>query len=67
MQSNLVKQAISPIQMWLLSQHRCVGCGKDISSLKHKKHAKGEIVTCDCKRSYIKEKKGYRRALQSEI
>lgn len=67
MQSSLVKQAIAPIQMWLLSQNRCVGCGKDITGFKHNKHPKGEIVTCDCGRSYIKEKDSYRRALQSEI
>lgn len=67
MNNHLVKQAIHPIQMWLLSQNRCVGCGKELSSRKHKKHAKGEVVTCDCGRMFIKEKGKYRRALLNEV
>jgi DNA-directed RNA polymerase subunit RPC12/RpoP len=68
MDSSLVKQAVAPIQMWLLSQNRCVGCGKELTNFKHKKHPKGEMVTCECGRIFIKEKNGkYRRALHEEV
>lgn len=67
MQGNLIKQAIAPIQMWLLSQNRCVGCGKELPSFKHQKHSKGELVNCQCGRIFIKEKGKYRRALHEEV
>jgi len=70
MATKVVKNAIAPIQMWLLSQHKCVGCGKDLDKAKHESHKKGfEKVTCKCRRIYIYEidKKTYRRALLSEV
>lgn len=64
--ATVIKNVIAPIQAWLLSQGRCVGCGLDLSSGK----VKGNQVTCSkCGRVYIKDSKTskYRRALLSEI
>ena len=66
----MLKNAIVPIQAWLLSQGRCVGCGKPLAAGKS---VKGKIqtkkVTCSCGRIFIynlKTKK-YRRALLEEV
>ncbi|QQG47769.1 MAG: hypothetical protein HY044_01615 [Candidatus Woesebacteria bacterium] len=65
----MLKNIVSPIQAWLLSQGRCVGCGKFLSEMNHSKF-KGdeEKVTCACRRVYIynKKTKKYRRALLNE-
>ncbi len=65
----MFKNVIAPIQAWLLSQGKCVGCGTLLSKAKRKKHAKGEQVTCKCGRIYIHdaETKRYRRALLEEV
>lgn len=56
------------MQAWLLSQGRCVGCSMPLSKGKEEKHKDGTKVTCQCKRIYIKDKKGnYRRALLTEV
>jgi len=65
----MIKNLISPIQAWMLSQGRCVGCG---AQLFHgtKKDVRGKTtVTCKCGRIFIynKDKKTYRRALFDEI
>lgn len=65
----MIKSLISPIQAWLLSQGRCVGCG---AALSHgvKKDVRGKTtVTCKCGRIFIYDdsKKIYRRALFDEI
>lgn len=66
----MFKNVIAPIQAWLLSQGRCVGCGR---SLRQGKRGTGKgkkrKVTCQCGRIYIYEpdKKRYRRALFEEI
>jgi hypothetical protein len=66
----MLKNVIAPIQAWLLSQGRCVGCGKPLIDGKKEKHEKGtEKVTCSCGRIFIynpKDKK-YRRALLEEV
>jgi len=66
----MLKNVIAPIQAWLMSQGRCVGCGKPLSDGKKEKHGKDmEKVTCSCGRIFIhdpKEKK-YRRALIEEV
>jgi len=65
------KQLIEPIQMWLLGNGRCVGCGKEItkSAKVSKKNAAEDILTCECSRVYIFDKKRatYRRALMSDL
>lgn len=66
----MLKNVIAPIQAWLLSQGRCVGCGKPLADGKKEKHVKDtEKVTCSCGRIFIynpKDKK-YRRALLEEV
>jgi hypothetical protein len=63
----MIKNAVAPIQAWLLSQGRCVGCGKDLSYMKKSKHKHGSKVVCNCGRIYIHNGKTYRRALISEV
>lgn len=64
----MIKNAIAPIQAWLMSQGRCVGCGMPLSGAKSKKGKKGEMLTCKCRRVYVKDSKGkYRRALIEEV
>jgi predicted nucleic acid-binding Zn-ribbon protein len=65
----MIKNLISPIQAWLLSQGRCVGCGASLSN-GARKDVKGKTtVTCKCGRIFIhdKAKKIYRRALFDEV
>ncbi len=65
----MLKNVISPIQAWLMSQGKCVGCGTPLSKAKKASHEKGEKVTCKCGRVYIHDPKTkkYRRALLSEV
>ncbi len=66
----MFKNVIAPIQAWLLSQNKCVGCGLLLEKGKKEKHAKGEKVTCiKCGRIYILDPKikKYRRALLDEV
>lgn len=66
----MFKNIIAPIQAWLLSQKRCVGCGMPLKKGKVEK-AKGgkKKVTCKCGRIFIYDPKTdkYRRALFEEI
>jgi predicted nucleic acid-binding Zn-ribbon protein len=66
----MFKNVISPIQAWLLSQKRCVGCGRELSLGKTEKKRDGtEKATCSCGRIYIYDPKTqkYRRALLEEV
>jgi len=65
----MIKNLISPIQAWLLSQGRCVGCGTPLSKGKKKKVKGQTTVTCQCGRIFIKDnqRNSYRRALFNEI
>jgi hypothetical protein len=67
----MFKNVIAPIQAWLLSQGRCVGCGKPLSDGKKVKRKKqGDYkVTCECGRIFIHnpKTKKYRRALLEEV
>ncbi len=66
----MFKNVLAPVQAWLLSQGRCVGCGTDLSAGKTSAHSKGERITCaKCGRIFIKEKESgkYRRALFEEV
>jgi predicted nucleic acid-binding Zn-ribbon protein len=66
----MLKNVIAPIQAWLLSQDRCVGCGKPLKDKKRQKGAHNtEKVTCTCGRIFIynKKTKKYRRALLEEV
>lgn len=65
----MFKNVIAPIQAWLMSQGKCVGCGMPLSKANRKKHKLGEMVTCKCGRIYIfnTKDKAYRRALLEEV
>jgi len=66
----MFKSIIAPMQAWLLSQGRCVGCGTPLTEGKVKKTKYGEQVTCaKCGRIFIHDPKAnkYRRALLEEV
>jgi len=66
----MFKDVIAPIQAWLLSQGRCVGCGKELTKGKVKDLADGtQKITCLCGRIFIHDPKTkkYRRALLEEV
>ncbi len=63
----MIKNLIAPIQAYLLSQGRCVGCGAPLKK-GVEKTVRGQVtVTCKCGRIFIKNNHHYRRALFSEI
>lgn len=62
----MFKNIIFPMQAWLLSQGRCVGCGKHLP----KKSGKGLVrMDCNCGRVYMYDPVAgkYRRATLDEI
>lgn len=62
----MFKNVIAPVQAWLLSQGRCVGCGTDLSQGK----SEGNKTVCNkCGRIFIKDATTgkYRRALFQEV
>ena len=64
------KNVIAPVQAWLLSQGRCVGCGVELSTGKLEKKGDTEKITCKkCGRIFVKEAQSgkYRRALFEEV
>lgn len=64
------KNVIAPVQAWLLSQGRCVGCGRDLVEGKVSKRKDGtEKAACECGRIFIRDPKTqkYRRALLEEV
>lgn len=66
----MFKNIIAPIQAWLISQGRCVGCGNPLNKGKREKRKNGtEKVTCRCGRIFIHtpETGKYRRALFEEV
>ena len=64
----MIKNLIAPIQAWLLSQGRCVGCGEDLSKGKRAPVGGRTTVTCRCGRIFIEtSKNNYRRALFDEV
>lgn len=66
----MLKNAIAPIQAWLMSQGRCVADGKPLSDAKRVARKDGtEMITHSCGRVFIHDPKTkrYRRALMSEL
>jgi len=66
----MFKKIIAPIQAWLLSQGKCVGCGMSLSKGEREDRGDGtEKVICKCGRIFIynKKTKKYRRALFEEV
>lgn len=65
----MLRNIIAPVQAWLLSQNRCVGCSMPLDKAT-KSIRKGKTVfVCKCKRIYLFDntKKTYRRALLNEV
>jgi len=65
----MFKNVIAPVQAWLLSQGRCVGCGAPLSKGKREKKGNKVKTTCKCGRIFIynPKTKKYRRALFEEV
>lgn len=65
----MIKNLVSPVQAWLLSQGRCVGCGTNLLQGVKKEVRENMTVTCRCGRIFIYDDKNkkYRRALFNEI
>ncbi|MFA4826949.1 MAG: hypothetical protein WC596_01685 [Candidatus Shapirobacteria bacterium] len=65
----MFKNLIAPIQAWLVSQGRCVGCGTPLSQGKRKEVRGKTTVTCKCGRIFIHDSKNnqHRRALFDEV
>lgn len=64
--TTMFKNLLGPVQAWLLSQGKCVGCGKLLPT----KEGTGMVrVDCSCGRIYMYDPaaKKYRRALLHEI
>jgi hypothetical protein len=59
----MFKNLIAPVQAWLLSQGKCVGCGMTLD----KGEKKGDFLTCKCTRVYKNENGTYRRARFDEV
>lgn len=62
----MFKNILGPVQAWLMSQGKCVGCGKVLDE----KSGTGMVrVDCACGRIYMYDPvaKKYRRALLHEI
>lgn len=64
----MFKNVISPIQAWLMSQGRCVGCGRDLSETGKNRKDGTVKVSCVCGRIFVfdPKTKTYRRALLEE-
>lgn len=66
----MFKNIIAPVQAWLLSKGKCVGCGAPLAKEKATKTKGGqEKVICKCGRIFIHDPKTrkYRRALFEEV
>lgn len=62
----MFKNIIAPVQAWLLSQGKCVGCGRVLE----KKKGKGLVrVACQCGRIYMYDSQAdsFRRATLDEV
>lgn len=65
----MFKNLIVPIQLWLLSQGRCVACGESLENGKKHFANKKSLITCRCGRMFVHntEKNTYRRAFFDEV
>lgn len=63
----MIKNLIAPIQAYLLSQGRCVGCGSPLKKGIQKDVRGQTTITCKCGRIFVKNQNRYRRALFSEV
>lgn len=62
----MFKNIIAPMQAWLLSQGKCVGCGKILAKTTS---SSADKVICSCGRIYMHDPHAnrYRRATIDEI
>jgi len=63
----MLRKIISPVQQWLLKNGQCVGCGRPLKMAKKKDGKNESLIFCACGRIFVKEAKGYRRALFEEV
>jgi hypothetical protein len=67
----MFKNIIAPMQAWLLSQGKCVGCGKELERKEGSPGGRQGLVqvTCVCGRVYMYDTEGrrFRRATLDEI
>jgi DNA-directed RNA polymerase subunit RPC12/RpoP len=66
----MFKNVIAPIQAWVLSQARCVGCGRELRLGRSDTKRDGtQKIFCTCGRIFIYDPKTkkYRRALLEEV
>lgn len=64
----MFKNMIAPVQAWLLSQGRCVGCGMPLEKAAKQQGKMDNLIICKCGRVYVDEKNNkFRRALLSEV
>lgn len=64
------KTVIAPVQAWLLSQGRCVGCGRELGKQKSVDWREGmKKITCECGRIFMFDPRTgkFRRALLEEV
>ncbi|MEK7163557.1 MAG: hypothetical protein AAB768_00245 [Patescibacteria group bacterium] len=59
----MFKNVVAPVQAWLLSQSRCVGCSMPLSQGK----TEGDKIICKCGRIFIKDNGKFRRARFEEV
>lgn len=66
MDSNLI---ITPIQDWLLSEGKCVGCGRSLDRVGRERKNGHSFVTCVCRRVFVwePERESFRRANLEDI
>jgi hypothetical protein len=63
------KDIIAPLQQWLLTKGRCVGCGRPLKEAKEQKKNGIVLIACECRRIFVHDPKvdSYRRALFEEV
>jgi len=61
----MFKNIVAPMQAWLLSQGKCVGCGRKLTEVEGKEPAR---IVCVCGRIYMYDSlsRKYRRATFNE-
>lgn len=63
----MFKKLIEPVQMLLLQNNKCVGCGRDLTVQKTQEVKGKTLVFCKCGRIFVKENNKFRRALFEEV
>ncbi|OGM22217.1 hypothetical protein A2961_02460 [Candidatus Woesebacteria bacterium RIFCSPLOWO2_01_FULL_39_21] len=59
---------ILPLQKWLLTHEKCIGCGRKLALNGHKDNKGNRIAVCECKKMFVwVERTGsYRKVLNIE-